>query len=172
MFSPTALVGVGDDAKALRIAHHVAATPARLDHAFASNLRLNTFYRHFHNNARQKYHEGNLLLADLENHVNIDCGSYTPDGVDRVGQFVAGFMAARGATVRPVPPPIATGNEATASLQKRDHALSQTLGLTRLRPTAELASTDTSFAAGDCGTADMDAPGLVASDLLRGWAEA
>src|SRR5205085_11713849 len=38
---------------------------ARLDHAFASNLRLNTFYRHFHNNARQKYHEGNLLLADL-----------------------------------------------------------------------------------------------------------
>src|SRR5215212_1618011 len=44
-------------------------------------------------------------LADLENLVNIDCGSYTPDGVDRVGQFVAGFMAARGATVRLVPDP-------------------------------------------------------------------
>ncbi|MEA2518495.1 MAG: glutamate carboxypeptidase [Chloroflexota bacterium] len=44
-------------------------------------------------------------LADLERLVNIDCGSYTPAGVDRVGQFVASFMAARGATVRLVPDP-------------------------------------------------------------------
>jgi glutamate carboxypeptidase len=44
-------------------------------------------------------------LADLERLVNIDCGSYTPAGVDQVGQFVAAFMAARGATVRLVPDP-------------------------------------------------------------------
>ena len=44
-------------------------------------------------------------LADLERLVNIDCGSYTPAGVDLVGQFVASFMAARGATVRLVPDP-------------------------------------------------------------------
>ncbi len=44
-------------------------------------------------------------LADLERLVNIDCGSFTPDGVDLVGQFVASFMAARGATVRLVPDP-------------------------------------------------------------------
>jgi len=38
-------------------------------------------------------------LADLERLVNIDCGSYTPDGVDRIGEFVGEFMAARGASV-------------------------------------------------------------------------
>ncbi len=46
-----------------------------------------------------------VYLADLETLVNIDCGSYTPDGVDRVGEFVAAFMGARGATVRLVPDP-------------------------------------------------------------------
>ncbi|MDQ3127986.1 MAG: M20 family metallopeptidase [Chloroflexota bacterium] len=44
-------------------------------------------------------------LADLERLVNIDCGSYTPAGVDVVGQFVASFMAAHGARVRLVPDP-------------------------------------------------------------------
>ncbi len=44
-------------------------------------------------------------LADLERLVNIDCGSYTPAGVDLVGQFVASFMAGRGARVRLVPDP-------------------------------------------------------------------
>jgi glutamate carboxypeptidase len=45
-------------------------------------------------------------LADLERLVNTDCGSYTRDGVDRIGQFVAGFMAAHGATVELRPDPV------------------------------------------------------------------
>ncbi|HET7701937.1 MAG TPA: M20 family metallopeptidase [Candidatus Limnocylindrales bacterium] len=45
------------------------------------------------------------FLADLERLVNTDCGSYTPDGVDLIGQFVASFMTAHGATVRLVPDP-------------------------------------------------------------------
>ena len=44
-------------------------------------------------------------LADLERLVNIDCGSYTPDGVDRIGAFVGEFMAARGASVERRPDP-------------------------------------------------------------------
>jgi glutamate carboxypeptidase len=44
-------------------------------------------------------------LADLERLVNTDCGSYTRDGVDQIGQFVAGFMAAHGATVELRPDP-------------------------------------------------------------------
>ena len=44
-------------------------------------------------------------LADLERLVNIDCGSYTPDGVDRIGEFVGEFMAARGASVERRPDP-------------------------------------------------------------------
>ncbi len=44
-------------------------------------------------------------LADLERLVNTDCGSYTPDGVDRVGAFVAGFMRSTGATVELRPDP-------------------------------------------------------------------
>src|SRR3954463_12100522 len=31
-------------------------------------------------------------LRDLERLVNIDCGSYTKEGVDEVGRFVAGFL--------------------------------------------------------------------------------
>jgi len=38
-------------------------------------------------------------LADLERLVNTDCGSYTPDGVDRVGAFVAAFARDAGAAV-------------------------------------------------------------------------
>jgi len=44
-------------------------------------------------------------LADLERLVNIDCGSYTPAGVDQVGAFVAEFLAAAGATVERRPDP-------------------------------------------------------------------
>jgi glutamate carboxypeptidase len=44
-------------------------------------------------------------LTDLERLVNTDCGSYTRDGVDSIGQFVAGFMAAHGATVELRPDP-------------------------------------------------------------------
>ena len=38
-------------------------------------------------------------LGELERLVNIDCGSYTPDGVNRVADFVADALAALGATV-------------------------------------------------------------------------
>jgi glutamate carboxypeptidase len=38
-------------------------------------------------------------LADLERLVNIDCGSYTPSGVEEVATFVAGFLEAMGAEV-------------------------------------------------------------------------
>jgi glutamate carboxypeptidase len=44
-------------------------------------------------------------LADLERLVNIDCGSYTPEGVDRIGVFVSQFMTARGASVERRPDP-------------------------------------------------------------------
>jgi len=44
-------------------------------------------------------------LADLERLVNIDCGSYTPAGVDEVGRFVAGFLADLGATLEVRPDP-------------------------------------------------------------------
>jgi glutamate carboxypeptidase len=44
-------------------------------------------------------------LTDLERLVNTDCGSYTPEGVDRIGAFVAGFMTAHGATVERRPDP-------------------------------------------------------------------
>jgi glutamate carboxypeptidase len=44
-------------------------------------------------------------LADLEQLVNIDCGSYTPEGVDEVGRYVAGFLADLGADVEARPDP-------------------------------------------------------------------
>ncbi len=39
------------------------------------------------------------FLADLEALVNIDCGSYTKPGVDRVGRWVSGFLERHGASV-------------------------------------------------------------------------
>ncbi len=44
-------------------------------------------------------------LADLERLVNIDCGSYTPDGVDTVGRWVTEFLTELGATVETRPDP-------------------------------------------------------------------
>jgi glutamate carboxypeptidase len=44
-------------------------------------------------------------LADLERLVNVDCGSYTPEGVDEIGRFVAGFLAELGADVEARPDP-------------------------------------------------------------------
>jgi glutamate carboxypeptidase len=44
-------------------------------------------------------------LADLERLVNIDCGSYTPDGVNEVGHFVTGFLTELGADVDIRPDP-------------------------------------------------------------------
>ena len=44
-------------------------------------------------------------LANLERLVNTDCGSYTKDGVDEIGRFVAGFLAELGAAVEARPDP-------------------------------------------------------------------
>jgi glutamate carboxypeptidase len=44
-------------------------------------------------------------LADLERLVNIDCGSYTPVGVNEVGRWVASFFADLGASVEARPDP-------------------------------------------------------------------
>jgi glutamate carboxypeptidase len=39
-------------------------------------------------------------LADLEHLVNIDCGSYTPEGVNRVADFTADALEGLGATIK------------------------------------------------------------------------
>ena len=44
-------------------------------------------------------------LADLERLVNIDCGSYTPAGVEEVASFVTGFLNALGAEIVSHPDP-------------------------------------------------------------------
>lgn len=44
-------------------------------------------------------------LVDLERLVNIDCGSYTPDGVNEVGLFVRSFLSGLGAEVETRPDP-------------------------------------------------------------------
>jgi glutamate carboxypeptidase len=44
-------------------------------------------------------------LEHLARLVNTDCGSYTPDGVDEIGRFVAAFMAEDGARVEVRPDP-------------------------------------------------------------------
>ena len=44
-------------------------------------------------------------LADLERLVSIDCGSYTPDGVDEVGRWTASFLAGLGAEIDSRPDP-------------------------------------------------------------------
>src|SRR5438552_1790617 len=46
-------------------------------------------------------------LADLARLVNTDCGSYTPEGVDEIGRFVASFMTDQGARVEIRPDPAA-----------------------------------------------------------------
>jgi glutamate carboxypeptidase len=38
-------------------------------------------------------------LADLEQLVNIDCGTYTPEGVNEVGRWTAGFLSNLGAEI-------------------------------------------------------------------------
>jgi glutamate carboxypeptidase len=51
--------------------------------------------------------EGRLddFLRDLESLVNVDCGSYTPEGVDRVGHWTADFLERLGAEVSLEPDP-------------------------------------------------------------------
>lgn len=46
-----------------------------------------------------------VYLADLERLVNIDCGSYTPAGVNEVGRWTGDFLADLGATVEYRPDP-------------------------------------------------------------------
>ena len=45
------------------------------------------------------------FLADLERMCNIDCGSYTPAGVNQIGDLVAAELASLGATVERRPDP-------------------------------------------------------------------
>jgi glutamate carboxypeptidase len=45
------------------------------------------------------------FLAQLARLVNTDCGSYTPEGVDEIGRFVAAFMTESGARVEVRPDP-------------------------------------------------------------------
>lgn len=49
--------------------------------------------------------DGSAFLADLARLVGIDCGSFTPDGVDEVGAFVEAFLGRLGATVVRHPDP-------------------------------------------------------------------
>ncbi|HEV8696115.1 MAG TPA: M20 family metallopeptidase [Candidatus Limnocylindrales bacterium] len=44
-------------------------------------------------------------LADLERLVNIDCGTYTPEGVDEVGRWTASFLGQLGAEIDVRPDP-------------------------------------------------------------------
>ncbi|HEY4227940.1 MAG TPA: M20/M25/M40 family metallo-hydrolase, partial [Candidatus Limnocylindrales bacterium] len=45
------------------------------------------------------------FMADLERMCNIDCGSYTPDGVNRIGDMVGTELASMGASVERRPDP-------------------------------------------------------------------
>jgi glutamate carboxypeptidase len=59
-------------------------------------------------------------LADLERLVNIDCGSYTPEGVNEVGRWVTGFLTDLGADVDLRPDPEGRfGNTVVATLVGR-----------------------------------------------------
>ncbi len=49
--------------------------------------------------------ELSVYLADLELLVNIDCGSYTPEGVNEVGRWTAGFLSGLGADIDIRPDP-------------------------------------------------------------------
>lgn len=43
------------------------------------------------------------FLAELETMVNVDCGSYTPDGVNRIADLVADALRAEGAEIERIP---------------------------------------------------------------------
>lgn len=62
-------------------------------------------------------------LADLERLVNIDCGSYTPAGVEEVGRFVADAFERLGAAVKLRPDPTARlGSTVVATFDGRPAA--------------------------------------------------
>ena len=59
-------------------------------------------------------------LADLERLVNIDCGSYTPEGVNEIGRWVTGFLTDLGADVDLRPDPEGRfGNTVVATFDGR-----------------------------------------------------
>jgi glutamate carboxypeptidase len=59
-------------------------------------------------------------LEDLETLVNIDCGTYTPEGVDEVGRWTAGFLSHLGAEIDIRPDPIGRlGNTVVATFHGR-----------------------------------------------------
>jgi glutamate carboxypeptidase len=62
-------------------------------------------------------------LADLERLVNIDCGSYTPDGVNEVGRWVAEHLAGLGASIDLRPDPAGRlGDTVVATFEGRPGA--------------------------------------------------
>ena len=59
-------------------------------------------------------------LEDLEQLVNVDCGSYTPDGVNEIGRWVTGFLTDLGADVDLRPDPAGRfGNTVVATFAGR-----------------------------------------------------
>jgi glutamate carboxypeptidase len=59
-----------------------------------------------------------VYLSDLEKLVNIDCGTYTKDGVDEVGHWTAGFLSDLGADIDIRPDPAGRfGNTIVATFQ-------------------------------------------------------
>ncbi len=62
-------------------------------------------------------------LRDLERLVNIDCGSYTPAGVNEVGRWTADFLAGLGATIEVRPDPAGRlGDTVVATFEGRTGA--------------------------------------------------
>jgi glutamate carboxypeptidase len=56
------------------------------------------------------------FLAELETMVNIDCGSYTPDGVNRIADLVIAALGEQGATVERMPHAPAEGAQRLGDL--------------------------------------------------------
>ncbi len=95
------------------------------------------------------------FLRDLERLVNIDCGSYTPDGVNEVGSWTAEFLVGLGATVERRPDPAGRlGDTVVATFDGR-------AGAPRILLIGHL---DTVF---DPGTV-ADRPFAIADGLARG----
>ena len=56
------------------------------------------------------------FLAELETMVNVDCGSYTPDGVNRIADLVVAALGEEGATVERLPHAPAEGAQRLGDL--------------------------------------------------------
>jgi acetylornithine deacetylase/succinyl-diaminopimelate desuccinylase-like protein len=61
-------------------------------------------------------------LADLERLVNVDCGSYTKDGVDDIARWTAARLTRLGARVTPIPNDRGFGDTLIAELDGADPA--------------------------------------------------